>query len=201
MPRVNVLRQVDREKLTPFGAVIYDYLVSFQPSKTVSEFADETGVSANAITSWLKYGVPPTRKSIVKIAERAPDLPLDELLTAAGLPTTEQVRRERLAHLDMLRASIDEVMEMVRADPTFTAADRAVIERFLRTKPDEFIRATDTWREFHHESPIAFMASQSEEHTAVYEPEPITTSEEAHGQPRPRRRPSGHPQSHHKTGG
>ena len=201
MPRSGSLATVEQEHLTPFGRLLYDYLLSFKPTKTVPEFARAVGVSTQAVWDWLRAGTLPRRATLVLISERLPDLPLDELLAAVGLPTTEQVRRERLAHLDMLRASIDEVMALVRADPTFTAEDRVVIERFLRRKPEEFIHATDTWREFHHDSPTAFVASQSEEHAVVYEPEPITSPEEAHGQPRPKRHPSGHPQSHRATGG
>ena len=186
MPRTNVLRQVDREKLTPFASLIYDYLVSFQPSKTVTEFADESGVSANTITSWLKHGTAPLRSSVVKIAERVPDLPLDELLRAAGLPTTEQVRRARLAHLGMLHASIDEVMANLRADPTIPESDLAAFERVLRRKPEEFIAATDTWREYRHESPAAFAAQQAEATAEVFPAAPIATAEEAHGHPRRR---------------
>jgi transcriptional regulator with XRE-family HTH domain len=197
MARSGSLATVEQERLTPFGRLLYDYLLSFRPTKTVPEFAREVGVSAQAVWDWLRAGTLPRRATLVLISERVPDLPLDELLAAAGLPTTAQVRRERLAHLDMLRASIDEVMALVNADPAYSESDRVVIRRFLERKPSEFVTVTDTWREYHHESPTAFTASQSEEHAAVFEPAPIRSPEEAHGLPR-RRHPTEGP---HGQGG
>ena len=205
MPRISPLRQLNRDALTPFAQIVYDYLIGHYV--LVSELAEASGVSNNAIWSWLKHGILPRRQTIVQLAERvlladdSPAFDLDELLTAAGLPNTRDMQRERLKYLDMLRASIDEVMARIAADPTYTASDREAIERFLRTKPDEFILATNTWREWRHESPMDWQMQQSEQHAAVYEPEPITTPEEAHRQPRPKRRPSDHPQSHRTTSG
>lgn len=200
MARSGSLATVEQERLTPFGRLLYEYLLSFKPTKTVPEFAREVGVSAQAVWDWLRAGTIPRRATLVLIAERLSDLPLDELLAAAGLPSTEEQRRERLAHLEMLRASIDEALALIEADPAYTAADRAVIERFLRTKPQEFIGATDTWHEYHHESPTAYEASRSEEHAAVYEPEPISTPEEAHGQSARRRRPTDERPARRPTG-
>lgn len=187
---------LDVDQMTPFARMVYDYLLSFRPNKIVAELSEETGISNQTIWDWLRKGTIPRRSTIVQLAERS-DLPLDELLLAAGLPTTEQVRRERLAQLDMLRGSIDDAMALVNADPTYSDADRAVIRRFLERRPDEFIQAADTWREYHHASPTAFAAEQSQERATVFEPEPISTSEEAHGQPRAKQRGQ---QSRHTTG-
>lgn len=205
MARVSPLRQLNRDDLTPFARIVYDYLVGHYV--LVSELASASGVSNNAIWSWLKHGILPRRQTIVQLAERVrldddtPAFDLDELLTAAGLPNTAQEKRERLAYLDMLHASIDEVLARLHADPTYTPDDLTAIERFLRTKPEEFITATNTWREFHHDSPLAWQMQQSEEHAAVYEPAPITTPEEAHGQPHRRPRPPYDQPSRHPTGG
>lgn len=205
MPRVGPFRELNRETLTPFARLIYDYMVSQTPTLLVSELSAESGISNNAIWSWLKHGIIPRRQTIVQLTERVllpdgtPVFDLDELLTAAGWPTTRQLQRERLAHLDMLRASLDEVMALVNADPAFTESDRAAIAKFLRQKPDEFIQATNTWREFHHESPMDWQMRQSEEHAAVYEPDPIATPEDAHDQPRFRRHRADRSQSGRTT--
>lgn len=187
MPRSGSLATVNQDDLTPFGHLLYDYLLSFKPTKTVPEFARDVGVSTQAVWDWLRARTVPRRATLVLISERT-DLPLDELLRAAGLPSTEEVRRARREHLGMLHASIDEVMALVRADPEFTDADIAIIERFLRKKPGDFIMATDTWREYHHESPTVFAAQQAEERAEVFDPEPAP-------QPHPT-----HPKRRHDTG-
>ena len=204
MPRISPLRQLNRADLTPFAQLIYDYLIGHYV--LVSELAEASGVSNNAIWSWLKHGILPRRQTIVQLAERvrldddSPAFDRDELLTAAGLPTTAQMQRERREYLDTLNASVDEVMALVNADPHYTSEHRAAIERKLRALPEKFIAVTNTHGEFHHASPLQWQMTQSEEHAAVYDPPPIASAEEAHGQQRRRRHPSAGEQARRITG-
>jgi transcriptional regulator with XRE-family HTH domain len=191
MTRSGSLGTVDRGRLTRFGRLLYDHLLSFKPTKTVPEFAREVGVSSQAVWDWLRAGTIPRRATLVQIAERV-ELPLDELLEAANLPSTEEQKRERAAHVAMLRASVRELASLAEADPHFSPEERATILRFLRSKPEDFLRDTDSWREFHHESPAAYEAERAEDQAEVYEPAPITSPEEAHGQSNPSN-PSGQP--------
>jgi transcriptional regulator with XRE-family HTH domain len=94
MTRSGSLGTVDRGRLTRFGRLLYDHLLSFKPTKTVPEFAREVGVSSQAVWDWLRAGTIPRRATLVQIAERV-ELPLDELLEAANLPSTEEQKRER----------------------------------------------------------------------------------------------------------
>ena len=197
MPRGGALSQIDQSRLTPFAQIVYDYLLSQMPTMLVKDLSDETGISNNAIWSWLRHGVIPKRQTIVQLAERVPDIaPLDELLRAAGLPTTEEVQRERLAHTDPLRASLETLMALVDSDPAITPASCDDVRRFLERQLQAFIARTDTWREWNHASPAQHEAQRAADEAQVYEPEPITTPEQAHGiEPAPPR------QRHRRTTG
>ena len=164
MPRVGSFRQINRASLTPFAQLVYDYLLSFQPTKLVSELALESGISNNAIWSWLRHGILPRRATVVQLAERVPDLAtLDELLAAAGLPSTATVQRERQAHAAMLRESLRELLALVDTDPAFGPEERALIHRAMARKVEEFVAQTDTWREYGHASPALHEAQRAEE--------------------------------------
>lgn len=190
MPRVGPFRELDRATLTPFAQLIYDYLASQMPTMLVSELAAESGISNNAIWSWLKHGIIPRRATVVQLAERVPALAsLDELLEAAGLPTTADMRRERMEHLALFHASIRETAAALESDPRFTPDERAIITRYLESLPASFVTDTDTWREWQHASPAMSEAEQSTDDAAVYHPAPISSAEEAHGQPGPPARP------------
>lgn len=196
MPRVSPLRQLDRARLTPFAQIVYDYLMGHYV--LVSELAEMSGVSNNAIWSWLKHGILPRRQTIVQLAERArldddtPAFEMDELLLAAGLPTTAQMQRERVAHIGMLQESIDEVMATINADAGFTPEQRSLIEARLRRLPEEFVAATNTYAEWRHTAPMDWQMRRSEERAAVFAPEPITSPDEAHNQPPRNRHRRGH---------
>lgn len=200
MPRESVLGQLDPAQLTPFARLIYEYLVSFRPSRDVTWLGRQSGIAPNTIAAWLKYGITPKRQKVVQLAERVPDLAtLDELLLAAGLPSTATVQRERAAHSDVLRASLEELLRLVDADPTFDADARALIHRAMEGKVAEFIGQTDTWREYSHASPAQHEAQRAMDDALVYEPEPITTPDQAHGnEPSPPRRRS---RTDHPSGG
>lgn len=194
MPRVSSLRQLDRANLTPFARLVYDYLLSVQPTKLVSELAEESGVSNNAIWSWLKHGITPRRQTIVQLAERVPDLaPLDDLLAAAALPSTAEMRVSRRAEVARFEASVALFERLIQeSDDLSDETKRAVaqVAQRIRTQPDVFLRATDTYREYNDPSPAQVEAERGLDDALVYEPEPITSPEQAHGQ----RRPTPHPQ-------
>lgn len=185
MPRVGPFRELHPEKLTPFARLIYDYMVSQTPTLLVSELAADSGISNNAIWSWLKHGIIPRRQTLVLLAERVPDLPLEELLEAAGLPSTEDMRAQRIAEMARLRESVALVERLLMESPDISDAAKAELARGmdgLRHLPGGFLAATDTHHESNALSPANYEAWRATHEAQVYEPEPITTPEQAHGQ-------------------
>lgn len=182
---------LDVDQMNPFARMVYDYLLSCRPNKLVAELSEETGISNQTIWDWLRKGTLPRRATIVQLAERVPDLPLDDLLNAAGLPSTAEVKRQRSERLDMMHASVDEMKALLAQDGAYSPEEREMIGRFLSTLPEQFIRDTDTHREFHHESPTAFDAQRAIMDATITPPDEQDATPRAGHPPHRRRRPSG----------
>lgn len=109
-------RQLDRANLSPFARMIYDYMLSAQPyPKLVSELAEESGVSNNAIWSWLKHGVIPRRSTVIHFASRT-GLDVDELLRAAGMMDTRVSDIERRGAARVARIVMKQVEQLIREE-------------------------------------------------------------------------------------
>lgn len=116
MARTSGFRQLDRAQLSPFARMIYDYMLSAQPyPKLVSELAEESGVSNNAIWSWLKHGVIPRRSTIVPFAART-GLDVDALLRAAGMPDSHVSDIERRGAARVARIVTKRVEQLIQEE-------------------------------------------------------------------------------------
>lgn len=126
-------RELDREKLTPFARMLYDYMLSFSPTMLVFELARETGIANNTIWSWLKYDIIPRRSTIIALAQRTTGLDVDELLRAAGLPDTSQSDAERRLQMRVYRVMLKRLEQSMERDPHLTPEMRAQFLAYLRS--------------------------------------------------------------------
>lgn len=122
------LQSVDPEQLEPFGRLVYDYLLSFRPNKTVNEFAAQCNVSGQAVWDWIHGNTTPRRASIMLIAS-ATDLPLNDLLQAAGLPTDIEKAGARRQN----RKVAEEILDYLRQELSakFSPEDMRAIDAYL----------------------------------------------------------------------
>lgn len=131
MPRRGGLQAVDPARLSSFGRVIYDYLLSFRPTKSVNTFAAECNVSGQAVWDWIHGNTVPRRATINMIAQHT-TLNEDELLRAAGLPDshTDAAERKRLMR-EFRRIVRDTEAELIR-EGTLTEDERRLFILTLR---------------------------------------------------------------------
>lgn len=145
------LRDLDVGRMKPFARMVYDYLLSEQPTRLVADLAAETDINNQTIWDWLRKGVTPRRETIMTLGQKT-GMPVDDLLRAAGLPTVAETVQERQGANRVLRKlamryakALDKLME---EHPEFTESQRELLQRWAREElPAALGRGEDLRRE------------------------------------------------------
>lgn len=184
------------EELSQFARLVREgYMWAQTPNLSVSDLAARTGISKQTIWSWLNHNATPRRATIVQLAEHT-ELDLDELLEAAGLPSTEELREQERAKVAEMRRYNELFIRELLASPAISDATKDDLRRNIHliiSQPEQYLASLNTYREWNAPSPAEFEAQRATEQVDVFEPEPITTPEQAHGQMQRRQRPRRHP--------
>jgi transcriptional regulator with XRE-family HTH domain len=124
--------------LTPFAALLQDYMWSCRPPLNAHKLAHRLGVGRQTVYNWLNAGTIPQATMLPNVA-RLTSIPLSKLYEACGYPVPDAPpsKPDTSPLFEIVDPRLfDALISAIEADPAYSSDDRARLIHDARAMKD-----------------------------------------------------------------